>query len=447
MKRNHLTRVRAAVATTAIVSLAALGACSSGGGGDDNSDVPSAVPAEDPTEDVSLTLLGYWDDKLIEPVLDAFTADHPTITINYEGVGFDELNGVITSRLGSKSGDVDLFSADQPLVASWTNMGFTADITEPFKDSYDKFSPPVLATNVVDDKLRAMPLSTSTWFLYYNKDLLDQAGIDYPSADPNERLTWEQIRDDAKKTQDAGAKYGIFFDYADKMVMMLQLTNSAGGGNGLTGEGNLEPDVTNDGWVDSMEWYQSLFDDGIGPKGVPFSQGGEMFAVGDIAYYPSGPWQSVNNIGNDSKNFGVAPMPMFEGGEAVSANGAWSVALSPFSEKKEAALIFMDWMGVQGGGNYIQTYPRVNVPATNELLDTFTTQEVFAEVPGLQDQLQLLVPHELNETSVARPQTVGFVEFETVVEQGWADIRNGSDVPTVLDRVSGELTEAFAKYK
>ena len=292
MKQIRKSRTRLAAAAAVAVSMIALSACSSGGGGD-ASDVPSSVPQEDPKETVNLTLLGYWDAKLIQPVLDAFTAAHPTIEVSYEGVGFDELNGVITSRLSSKSGDVDLFSADQPLIASWTGMGFTEDITEPFKDSFDEFSPPVLSTNVIDDKLRAMPLSTSTWYLYYNKDLLDAAGIEYPSADPADRMTWEAVRDDAKKAQDAGAKYGMFFDYADKMVMMLQLAESANGGSGLTGEGNLEPDVTNEGWIDSMEWYRSIFEDGIGPRGVPFAQGNEMFANGDIAYYPSGPWQTI----------------------------------------------------------------------------------------------------------------------------------------------------------
>lgn len=443
MKQIRKSRTRLAAAAVA-ASMIALSACSTGG---DASDLPSSVPQEDPKETVTLTLLGYWDAKLIQPVLDAFTTEHPTIEISYEGVGFNELNGVITSRLSSKSGDVDLFSADQPLIASWTGMGFTEDITEPFKDSFDDFSPPVLSTNVIDDKLRAMPLSTSTWYLYYNKDLLDAAGIDYPSADPADRMTWEDIRDDAKKAQDAGAKYGMFFDYADKMVMMLQLAESANGGSGLTGEGNLEPDLTNEGWIDSMEWYRSIFEDGIGPRGVPFAQGNEMFANGEIAYYPSGPWQTITNLGAEFTNFGVAPMPMFEGGKAVSGNGAWSLALSPFSEKKEASLIFMDWMGVQDGGNYIREYPRVNVPATKALLGEFTSKEQFAEVPGLKEQLDLLIPHELNETSVKRPATVGFVEYSTVLEQGFADIRNGADPATVLERVSGALTEAFAKYK
>jgi len=48
-----------------------------------------------------------------------------------------------------------------------------------------------------------MPYQTSTNFMYYNKDLLTKAGIKFPSASPDARMTWDTVTADAKTAQKA----------------------------------------------------------------------------------------------------------------------------------------------------------------------------------------------------------------------------------------------------
>jgi multiple sugar transport system substrate-binding protein len=47
---------------------------------------------------------------------------------------------------------------------------------------------------------------------------------------------------------------------------------------------------------------------------------------------------------------------------------------------------------------------------------------------------------------VSRPKTVGYVEFESVMNKAFADIRNGTDPQTRLKDASAELDRDFKKY-
>ncbi|NLS09438.1 extracellular solute-binding protein [Nesterenkonia sp. MY13] len=105
--------------------------------------------------------------------------------------------------------------------------------------------------------------------LYYNEELLEAAGVEPPSKSPDDRWTWEELREAAEATQDAGATYGFQIFRVSQIFQMQPLAESLGGGSGMNTETDPhEPDLTNDGWVESMEFFQELHEDGISPRGV-----------------------------------------------------------------------------------------------------------------------------------------------------------------------------------
>lgn len=63
----------------------------------------------------------------------------------------------------------------------------------------------------------AAPENTSCQELYYNKTLLEEAGIELPENDAEHRLTYEQVADMAKQAQEAldpdGSKGIIGLDF------------------------------------------------------------------------------------------------------------------------------------------------------------------------------------------------------------------------------------------
>ena len=425
-----------------------LAACAPAGAGE--ASINGVAPADlvEPTEPITITYAGAaYSAEQIKPVLDAFTAAHPHITVEYESVPFNDFNSVLAARLTNASDAIDVFDVDMPRTNAYAARGWLADLSKTFPNLSSVVDPASLGAATVDGKLVAMPYQTSTNIMYYNVDLLNAAGIALPSADPTQRLTWETVAADAAKAQAAGAPYGIIFDQIDRYYQLQPLAMSAGGGAGAVGEGNLEPDVDNPGWTKAFTWYGKLFADGLSPRGVAVAETPDMFLAGQTAYYVGGPWWAGMFAADANLNFGVAPFPAFEGGEASTPTGGWSLGLNPQAspERANAGALLMKFMGIDNGG-YAKHLTALAVPPSNlDGASTFFNSEVFTDprFAGVVD----LMKYELANTSTIRLQTVGFVEFEDVITKTFSDIINGADVAGALAAAKKDLTEAWSKYQ
>lgn len=440
----HKTTHRLAVTAGAITIGLALAGCSTGGGETDAA-TEWSIPAEDPTATVTVvSIAGLGDDTDgMQHVIDAFEDDHPTITIDWQTVPGDQLSSVLETRLGNKESTLDLYWADQPRIPALASRGYALDISDQFGELSDAWQPPATEGSSFDGKLYGAPLATSTQLLYYNKALLEKAGLDAPSADPESRVTWEQLTDDAKKAQDAGASYGLTFGQVNTYYQLEPLPVSKGGGPGAEGEGNLTPQLTDQGWKDAMTWYGSLFADGVAPRGV--TDNASDFLAGKTAYFVEGNWMIDRLAAQNDIDWGVAAHPKFADGDAVTPTGSWSMAMNPFSANKEAAAIFMKWMTVDDGGNYSRYRPAPELPANPEGLTAYLEKDVFQTDEG--KKAASLIEYETVNTGVPRLQTVGYLEFESIIGSAFSDISNGSDPAATLQNASTELEKAWAKYR
>lgn len=440
-RRTRAWRVLAAGTAVALT----LASCSSGSGGEGGA-APAegswSLPAQDPT--ASINVLSILTTKQMQPVIDAFEKAHPTIDVNWQTVPFDSLASTVDARVSNKGGDPDVYWADQPRISALAARGEVEDLTAVFAQYKDSFTPTAYDAGLFQDKLWALPIANSTQLLYYNKKLLDDAGIPHPSADPAQRLTWEDLTADAKKAQDAGADYGFTFGQVDRYYQLEPLPVSKGGSPGATGEGNLTPDITSQPWVDAFSWYGQLFADGISPRGVSPEVSDANFIAGKSAYMVQGPWLLPQLTGTDV-DWGVAPHPQFAGGKAATPTGSWSLGMNPFSKNKEAAAVFMKWMAVDEGSGYIKYFAAPELAANVEGKKVYLEKEVFSSPEG--QKAAKIIDFETANTAVNRLSTVGYIEFEEILNRAFADIRNGSDAKAALESASTELETAWSKYR
>jgi multiple sugar transport system substrate-binding protein len=287
-----------------------------------------------------------------------------------------------------------------------------------------------------------MPRWTSTQMLFYNKDVLKKARIKAPGTTSGDRMTWEQVATEGKQAQQAGAKWGFTFDQVDRYYQLQPLAESLGGGPGLKGDGLLEADVTNDAWVKAFDWYASIFKDGISPRGIPAEQTGPLFAEGKTAFFAGGPWNAAT-FNDAGINYGVAPYPMFEGGKPASSTGSWSTGISPFSKNQAAAKKFIAYMTTDPAGAWEASSN--NIPVEKDAFQKYLTSVRKASPTGT--DLAKIIELELGESAVSRPTTAAFVDFESIMNKAFADIRNGEDPKQRLASASDELDSALAKYK
>lgn len=411
----------------------------------DNAALTSADLAE-PTSPVTITYAGAaYSATDIQPVLDAFHKAHPNITVQYQSVPFDQFNSVLATRLGSGDATLDVFDTDMPRTSAYAARGWLTDVSGVFGELSSQIDPGSIGAATVDGKLVAMPYQTSENILYYNKKFLTAANIPLPSANPSQRLTWEQVTKDAAAAQKAGAKWGLLFDQIDRYYQLEPLAVSAGGSAGGAGKGNLTPDIIGPAWVKAFSWYGSLFANGLSPRGVTVAETPDIFASGVVAYYVGGPWWAPKFEAQKGLDFGIAPFPAFDGGKPATPTGGWSLGLNPASKQKAAALIFMKFFGLDNGG-YAQYLSALAVPPSNlRGADRFYTSASLQDprMAGVVD----LIKYELAHTSVLRLQTVGYVEFEDIMTHAFDDIINGADAATTFKGATAQLTDAWAKYQ
>ncbi|MDY7090343.1 MAG: sugar ABC transporter substrate-binding protein [Actinomycetota bacterium] len=440
LSRRRLLAGLAAAAASALV----LTGCSGGDSDSGSTGGGWSLPSTDPAATIKVLSILDLKTANMQEVIDAFEKAHPTIKVDYQSVPFDSLNSTLDARIANKGGDPDVYWADQPRISALAARGEAEDLTKAFAGFKESFDPTAYDSGMFQDKLWALPIANSTQLLYYNKDLLKKAGLPVPPADPAQRMTWEQLTEDAAKAKAAGAQHGFLFGQFDRYYQLEPLPVQLGGSPGATGDKNLTPDFTSEQWVKAFTWYGDLFKQGVAPKGMKSEETDPAFVAGRAAYIVEGPWL-IPQLGSSKVDWGVAPQPVFAGGKPATPTGSWSLAMNPFSKQKEAAAVFMKWMAVDEGGGYIKYRSDPELAASPEGKKIYFQKSVFSSPAG--KDAAKIIDFETSNTAVNRVPTIGYIEFETILNQAFADIRNGADAKTALDSASAQLTTAWKKYQ
>ena len=208
-----------------------------------------------------------------------------------------------------------------------------------------------------DGKIYGVSLGTDTRGLWYNKKLLQKAGV----AVPWQPKTWGDVLDAARKVKAAEPGVIPLNVYAGKaqgeastmqgFEMLLygtgdQLTDSDG--KWVSGS---------KGFTDALQFVKTVYQDQLGPTpqqaldvNVGTQISGQWIPQSKLAIDLDGSWQSQNWISSGSApwkdwstTMGWAAMPT-QNGQApgkVSMSGGWTLALGSKSKNKEAAWNFI----------------------------------------------------------------------------------------------------------
>ncbi|HTJ92373.1 MAG TPA: sugar ABC transporter substrate-binding protein [Pararobbsia sp.] len=397
-------------------------------------------------EDVTINFLHAQQERTYGPVIQAFEKANPGIKVREQRVPFDQLNAQVQARIGAGDDSIDLYGVDEPRVPALAKRGLLMDLSAQKALVVDKTTPEAVAATSTDGKLYALPQWTSTQLLFYNKDLLAKAGVTPPSADPAQRMTWDQLLANAKKAQAAGAKYGVAFEQVDRYYQLQPLFESSGAGSGLTGPGLLTPAVNTDKWVQTMAWYGDLYKNGLSPRGVTPEQMGSLFVNGQIAYFIGGPWNFYDFAKAGNLKWSIAPHPYFAGGKPVTPTDSWAVGISPHSKHANEALKFALFMTIDDQGALLSTQTNPLPPANKTAFERHVTEETKLGGDSTAPYATLL-PYELKNTAISRPRTVGYVAFEEIMNKAFSDVRNGADPKQTLERANNQLKAMFARLK
>ena len=160
----------------------------------------------------------------------AFTAGNPDVKVNLEFVPYEGLHDKTLLAQGSGAGyDVVLFDVIWP--AEFATNKVLVDISDKITPEMKAGILPGAWTTVEFDARRyGMPWILDTKYLFYNKDILERAGISAPPT------TWEELAEQARIIKDKGLlDHPIVWSWAQAEAAICDYTTlvSAYGGSFL----------------------------------------------------------------------------------------------------------------------------------------------------------------------------------------------------------------------
>lgn len=429
MKKSRFAGVSATV-----LALVAVTGCST---------APSSSPADG---EQTITFLHPLSNAFTEAIA-AFEEAHPNISVNEQAVPFDEMIAQTQARLGSGDTSIDVIAVDPPRLPSMAHAGWLEDVSD-VKSSMDAvITENGIASVTWGGKQWAYPVWTGDNFLFYNRALLEEAGVSEPESAPDGRLTWQQLVDDATAVQASGAaQFGFGFDQVDRYYALQSIAMSLGAGTGLDGKDNLTADVTTPQWQEFADWYASIHKSGLAPVGIDPAQMPDLFTSGKVAYLVGAPTRiGVFQESGLKDGWGVAPLPYWEGGDIVTPTDSFSLGVSAYSTKKDAARMFTEFISLTPEGSSAASAIYNLFPVNKDALPVFVER-----VNGLAADVGTTIESIFevdSEYAVRRPGSIGYVDFETSMNKAFADIRNGADPAGALASSEKQLNSDLGRFR
>lgn len=268
--------------------------------------------------------------EVLDEMIAAFEAENQDVTVEVETAPFDEYFSVLQTQVAG--GDApDAFELNFENFVAFAENGTLADLGSFMADDTDldtdAYYQPALNAFAIDGTQYGLPESYSTVMLFYNKELFDQAGIDYPT----DNWTWDDERAAAEALAALGDDTWGFF----AGIQFWEFYKTAFQ-NGCTFFTNGEVTLNESGCVEALEYMLSYVEDGLQPTaaemgGVP---DGDMFLNGQIGLLTTGIWM-FGAFAEAPFDWDVVVEPgNVQGGSHFFANG---VAVSVSSDKQDAA--------------------------------------------------------------------------------------------------------------
>ena len=339
MNRTPPTRRRLAVAVcmTAVLALAACGRSEDDG----QAEEAEAIDEGAPTGTVEVWAMGTEGEEL-GPFVEAFEAENTDVDVKVTPVPWENAHDKIATAIASGE------TPDATLVGT-TWMGEFAklgglDPVPPDLVDTDSFFEGAYDSTVVDDTEYGVPWYVETRVLFYRKDLAEKAGWDAPPK------TWDELTQFASDLGDQpGVEIPFYVQPGQTGSWQTAIPFAWTAGAEMTNEDGTEYTLDSDAMAQGLEYYKSLFDDGLSTTSL--LQPGEIenqFAQGTTASFISGPWHIglVKDMGATDDQIGVAPLPSVDDSSEMGTSfvGGGNLAVFKESDNRDAAWKLVQWL-------------------------------------------------------------------------------------------------------
>jgi multiple sugar transport system substrate-binding protein len=355
--------------------------------------------------------------------------------------------GLVIS-LESKQPDPDVFLMD----AVWVGQFALSGWLEPFDAYREKsgfstrpfFERIVRLVDVYNNSVFALPIYVDGGLLYYRSDLLEKYG--YPAVPER----WEDLVKIAENIQEKERRSNPNFNgfvwqgaqYEGLVCNFLEFTASNRGGIMI----DRQFELNNAQNIPALQFMQDLIHKyRISPLNTYTDMKEEQvrrsFQQGNALFERNWPYAWKLAQSEDSPvrgKVGIAPLPHFDGGESASTLGGWHIGISRFSDMKEQA-----WQFVEFVTSYeAQKKLVLNLGWNPGRRDVYRDEEVLKRLPHLH-RLQAVFEH-----AVARPNVPYYTQVSDTIQRFANNCLAGKIKPReALDEMQKDIHKVTRWYE
>ena len=320
----------------------------------------------------------YWSD-----LKEAYEASHPNVTIEMVDLGSTDYMTVLATELSGTGTDFDLVTIkDVPGYATLVQKGSILalddyiaadgiDLTQ-FAGTTDQVT--------VDGSLYELPFRNDFWVLFYNKDLFDAAGVDYPTND----MTFEEYDALARAVTDTTFGSQVYGAHYHTWRSAVQLFGVLDG----------EHTILDGEYSFFKPYYEMVLNqeaDGVCRKYTDLKTEGlhysAAFSGGDVAMMNQGSWfisTLITNLASGEYdadlcgNWGIVKYPHAEGVEPGSTLGTITgISITTASDNPDEAWEFVKWVSGEEGAAVMASSGNFPAIMTDEIRDAISGMEGF----------------------------------------------------------------------
>ena len=347
-----------ALVAAAALGLTACGGGSGGGGGGGGGEV------------TSLRVLDYYNNEPDKTVyarkLDE-CGQQAGVKIEREVVPGAQLIAKVLQQASSRTLP-DVLMLDNPDLQQIAETGALAPITD-FGLSADGFQEGVKTASTFEGKVYGLQPITNSIGLFYNVDMLNQAGITPPK-------TWDELKT-AAAALTQGQRYGVAFsavaDYEGAWQFLPFMWTNGGD----------ETNIASPETAEALQLWVDLVSSGAASRSVlNWTQADvkDQFAAGNAAMMVNGPWQFPALDKVQGLKYEVVPIPVPQAGETVVAplgGETWTIPQTGDPARQAKAAEIVACLNTDENQVALAT-ERTTVPTKTALRDRFV-----AEVPRM----------------------------------------------------------------
>lgn len=318
-----------------------------------------------------LATIPYW-----QAVVDAYEEANPHVSVELVEISSAEYQDVVNIMLsGGDTADI-ITVKDIPGYSAMLTRGQILALDDYIAEAgidLDVYSG-AADELIYEDQIFALPFRSDIWILYYNKNVFDEAGLEYPTND----MTWAEFDETARAIASGSGIDRIYGGHFHTWRSTVQLATVQDGENSVIAE-DYSFMLPMYEMVTQLQADNIIMDYGELKTGNIHYSG--VFKNGQVAMMPMGSWFIATLIqaqkdGEFDFDWGIAAFPHPEGVEAgTTAATLTSLAINSNSTNKDAAWDFIQFYTGPEGAEILASTGNLPAIRNAEILESFVEIE------------------------------------------------------------------------